>query len=72
VSGSVWCRFGGVSFCCLWESLGLVWGIEFELCVGQILWVWGSELVLCVLEFRVGLWELVCAVCGIVFCRFWE
>ena len=52
------------------ESLGLVWGIEFVLCVGQILWVCGSEFVLCVLEFRVGLGELACAVCEIVFCLF--
>jgi len=27
--------FGGVSLCCVWDSLGWVWGSEFLLCVGQ-------------------------------------
>ena len=49
----------------MWESLGLVWGSEFVLCVGQ---------------FCVGLGECVCAVCGTVWggfvgvslCCVWE
>ena len=34
VCGRVWCGFGGVSFCCVWESLGRILGSEFVLCVG--------------------------------------
>jgi len=30
----VWCGFGGVRLCCVYESLGLVWESEFLLCVG--------------------------------------
>ena len=41
--------FGGVSVCCVWDSL---------------VWVWVSEFLLCVGQFRVGLRELVCAACG--------
>ena len=40
--GTVWCGFGGVSVCCVWDSL---------------VWVWGSECVLCVGQFGVGLGE---------------
>jgi len=43
----VWCGYGGVRLCCVWDSLGWVWGSEFLLCVGQIV---------------LGLWECVCAV----------
>ena len=53
VCGRVWGGFGGLSFCCVWESLGRFWGIEFLLCVG---------------EFGAGLGECVCSVCGAVFC----
>jgi len=35
VCGRVWCGFGGVSVCCVWESLVWVWGSECVLCVGQ-------------------------------------
>jgi len=41
--------------CCVWDSL---------------VWVCGSKCVLCVGQFGVGLWELVCAVCGTVRCGF--
>jgi len=35
VCGTVWCGFGGVSVCFVWEGLGRVWVSEFVLCVGQ-------------------------------------
>ena len=35
VCGRVWCGFGGVSVCCVCESLVWVCGIECVLCVGQ-------------------------------------
>jgi len=47
--------FGGVSLCCVWDSLGRVLGSEFLQCVG---------------EFGERLGELVCAVCGRVLCGF--
>ena len=53
----------------MWESLVWVWGSECVLCVGQF----GVGLVECVLlcleEFRVGLGEILCSVCGRVLCR---
>ena len=55
VCGTVWCGFGGVSVCCVWESL---------------VWVCGSECVLCVGQYGVGLWERVCAVCRTVWYGF--
>jgi len=33
VCGRVWGGFGGVILCCVWESLGLVLGSDFVLCV---------------------------------------
>jgi len=36
VCGTVWGGFGGVSLCCLWESLGRFWVSEFVLRVGEI------------------------------------
>jgi len=65
VCGRDWGGIGGVSLCCVWDSLGRVWGSDFVLCVGA---------------FGVGLGECVCAVCGRVwaglgeldFCRVWE
>jgi len=42
VCGRVWCGFGEVSECCVWDSL---------------LWVGGSEYVQCVGQFGVGLGE---------------
>ena len=53
--GRVWFGFGGVSVCCVWDSL---------------VWVCGSECVLCVGQFGVGLWERECALCGTVWCGF--
>ena len=53
--GRVWGWFGGLSLCYVWD---------------KFCGFWGSEFLLCVLEFRVGFWVLVYAVCGIVFCRF--
>jgi len=62
--------FGGVSVCCVWESLAgfervilcgvedslrRVWGSDFVLSVGQFGWVWGSEFMLCGGEFAAGL-----------------
>ena len=47
--GRDWGGFGGVSLCCVWDS---------------VVWVWGSEYVLCVGQFGAGLGERVCAVCG--------
>jgi len=35
VIGRYWGGFGGVSLCCVWESMVWVWGSEFLLCVGQ-------------------------------------
>ena len=29
------CVIGGVSVCCVWDSLGRGWGIEFVLPVGE-------------------------------------
>ena len=55
--GAVWCGFGGVSVCCVWDSLVWVWGSECVLCVGQFGVGLGSECVLCVEQFVVGLWE---------------
>jgi len=49
VCGRVWDGYGGVSLKCFCESLGLVLGSEFVLCVGQ---------------FGVGLGERVYALCG--------
>ena len=43
--------------CCVWDSLERVWGIDFELCVG---------------EFEACLGERVCAVCERVWCGFGE
>jgi len=73
VCKSVWCGFGGVSLCCVWESFVSVWGSEYVLCVGQfvagfggvslccvcesLVWVLGSEFVLCVGEYGAGLDE---------------
>ena len=69
---TVLCGIGGVSVCCLWESLVWVWGSECVLCVGQfgvclgsecVLFVGqfgvclGAECVLCVGQFGMGLWE---------------
>jgi len=34
VCGRDWGGFGGVSLCCVWDSLGRVWGSEVVLCVG--------------------------------------
>ena len=45
--GTVLCGYGGVSLCCVWDSLGY-------LCV--------SEFSLCVREFGVGLEMSVCCV----------
>jgi len=55
VCGKVCSVFRGVCARCLMESLVLVWGSEFLLCVGELLWVWGSEFLLCVGTFCVGL-----------------
>ena len=33
--GTVWCGFGGVSVCCVWDSLGRVFGSEIVLRVGE-------------------------------------
>ena len=54
--------FGGLSFCCVWESLVRVWRNVFVLCVGQILWDCGSECVLCVGQFGACL-EIVSVFC---------
>jgi len=35
VCGRDWGGFGGVSLCCVWDSLLFVCGNEFVLCVGQ-------------------------------------
>jgi len=35
VLGTVWCVFGGVSLCCVWDSMVLVKWSECVLCVGQ-------------------------------------
>jgi len=59
--------------CCVWDSLGRVWGSKFVLCVGEIgcgfggvtfccVWeslgrFWGSEILLCVGQYGVGLGE---------------
>ena len=53
--GTVWCGFGGVSVCCVLDSL---------------VWVLGCEFVLFVGEYGASLWEIVCAVCGRVLCLF--
>ena len=45
--GTVWCGYGGVILCCVWDSLG-------NLCV--------IEFLLCVREFGVGLEISVCCV----------
>jgi len=47
--------FGGVCMCCVWESLGLFFRIEF---------------VLRVVEIVVGVGKWVCVVCGTVWCGF--
>ena len=65
--------FGGVSFCCVWDSLVRVCGSECVLCVGEFgagfrglslccVWeslgrVWVSEFVVCVGQIVVGLWQ---------------
>ena len=49
--GQIVVGFGGVSVCCVWDRL---------------VWVCGSECVLCLVQFGVGLWEWLCAVCGTV------
>ena len=64
--GTVWCVFGGLSVCYVWDSLGRVLWSDFVLCVDSLVWFWGSEFVLFVGQFGVGLGEWVCAVCGIV------
>ena len=38
----------------------------------RMLWVWGIECLLCVGQFRAGLGELVCAVCGSIWSGFGE
>jgi len=48
VCGRVWSGFGGVSFFCVWESLGLVWGSEFVLFLIEFGVGLGNEGVLCV------------------------
>jgi len=48
---------GGVSFCCVWESLGRVLGSDFVLCVGEFGAGLGSDFVVCVGEFWAGLGE---------------
>jgi hypothetical protein len=35
VFGTVWSGFGGVSVCCVWDSVELVWGSYCVLRVGQ-------------------------------------
>ena len=35
VCGTVCCEYGGVSVCCVWDSLVGVWGSECVLCVGE-------------------------------------
>jgi len=35
VCGTIWSGIGGVSVCCVWDSLGLIWGSKFVLCVGK-------------------------------------
>ena len=47
--GKVWCGYGSVSVCCLWDS----W-----------VWVCERECMLCVGLIVVGLWERVCAELG--------
>jgi len=54
VCGTVWCGFGGVRLCCVWESLGRVWGSEFVLCVREIGVDLGNECVLCLGEIGAG------------------
>jgi len=55
VCGTVCSGFGGVSTCCVWDSL---------------VWVWGSESVLCVGQFGAGLGALVCCrwLCSVCVC----
>jgi len=55
VCGRDWGGFGGVTLCCVWDSL-------VRCC--------GSEFVLCVVLNCVGLGERVFAVCGTVWCGF--
>ena len=37
--------------CCVWDSLGRVWGSKFVMCGRDWMCVWGSDIVLCVGEF---------------------
>jgi hypothetical protein len=70
VCGTVWIGFGGVSVCCVWDSLDWVWGVsvccvwyslewvwEVSVCCvwDSLDWVWGSKCVLCVGQFGLGL-----------------
>jgi len=55
VCGIVFNGFGGLIFCCVWESLGRDWGSDFVLCVRDFGVGLGNECVLCVGEFKAGL-----------------
>jgi len=55
VCGIVFNGFGGLIFCCVWESLGLDWGSDFVLCVRDFGVGLGNDCVLCVGEFKAGL-----------------
>jgi len=54
VCWTVWCGYGGVRLCCVWDSLGWVWGSEFLLCVREFGVGLGNECVLCVGEIGAG------------------
>ena len=63
VCGRVWCGFGEVSLCFVWENLVWVPGAVKLCCLWECLGrVLVSEFVLCVGQFGVGLGDCVCAV----------
>jgi len=51
----VWCEFGGVRLCCVYESLGLVWESEICCVLERLGRFWLSEFVLGVGPYGVGL-----------------
>jgi len=57
VCGTVCSGFGGVSVCCVWDSVSGFGGVSVCCVWDSMVWVWCSEFVSCVGQFVAGLGE---------------
>jgi hypothetical protein len=63
VFGTFWCWFGGVSVCCVWDSLDWVCRSECVLCVWDIWSVLFGVIMCSVWDFCIGFWLSECVGC---------